>query len=66
MQFLCTFRKTWWLRMFKTFIREHICCRGCFFGEIKAIGVDKTHQILTESDKNTKIFKVPKFYAVFV
>ena len=41
MQFLCTFRKTWWLRMLKTFGKEQIRCRGCFFEEIKAIGVEK-------------------------
>ena len=54
MQFLCTFRKTWWLRMLKTFSKEQICCRGCFFEEIKAIGVEKMHQTSTEIDKNTK------------
>ena len=57
MQFLCTFRKTWWLRMFKTFSWEQIRCRGCFFGEKKAIGVEKMHQILTEIDKSTKQIK---------
>ena len=31
MQFLCTFRKTWWLRMLKTFSKEQIRYRGCFF-----------------------------------
>ena len=51
MQFLCTFRKTWWLRMFKTFKKEQISCRGGFFEEIKAIGVEKMHQIQTEIDK---------------
>ena len=54
MQLLCTFRKIWWLRMLKTFSKEQIRCRGCFFEEIKAIGVEKKHQILTEIDKNTK------------
>ena len=49
------FRKTWWLRMLKTFKKEQIRCRGCFFEEIKAIGVEKMHQILTETDKNKKI-----------
>ena len=46
MHFLCTFRKTWWLRMLKTFSKEQMRCRGCFFQEIKAIGVEKMHQIL--------------------
>ena len=41
MQFLCTFRKTWWLRMLQTFSKEQYRCRGCFFEEIKAIGVEK-------------------------
>ena len=41
MQFLRTFRKTWWLRMLKTFSKEQIRCRGCFVEEIKAIGVEK-------------------------
>ena len=54
MQFLCTFRKTRWLRMLKTISKEQIRCRGCFFEEIEAIGVEKMHQILTEIDKNTK------------
>ena len=54
MQFLCTFRKTWWLRMLKTFSEEQIRCRGSFFGEIRAIDVEKVHQIQTETDKNTK------------
>ena len=54
MQFLCTYRKTWWLRMLKTFSKEQIRCRDCSFEEIKAISVEKMHQILTEIDKNTK------------
>ena len=54
MKFLWTFRKTWWLRMLKTFSKEQIRCCGCFFEEIKTIGGEKTHQILTEIDKNTK------------
>ena len=54
MQFLCIFRKTWWLRMLKTFSKEQIRCRICFFEEKKGIGVEKTHQFLTEIDKNTK------------
>ena len=54
MQFLCTFRNTWWLRMLKMFSKEQISCRGCFFEDIEAIGVEKIHQILTEIDKNTQ------------
>ena len=54
MKFLCTFRKTWWLRALKTFSKEQIRCRDFFFEEIKAVGVEKMHQILTEIDKNTK------------
>ena len=54
MQFLCTFRKTWYFIKLKTFNKEQIRCRGCFFEEIKALGVEKMHQILTEIDKNTK------------
>ena len=54
MQFLCTFRKTWWLRMFKTFQKEQICCRGGFFEKIKAIGFEKMYQVQTEIDENTK------------
>ena len=57
MQFICIFRKTWCHRMLKTFKKEQISCRGCFFEEIKAIGVEKMHQILTEIDKNTTKFK---------
>ena len=53
-QFLFIFRKAWWLRMLKTFRNEQISCRGGFFEKIKAIGVEKMHQILTEIDKNTK------------
>ena len=41
MQFLCTFQKTWCLRMLKTFSKEQIHCRGCFFEKIKAIVVEK-------------------------
>ena len=51
MQFLCTFRKTWWLRMLNTLSKETIRCRDCFFEEIKAIGFEKMHQIQTETDK---------------
>ena len=56
MQFLYTFRKTWWLRMLKTFSKERFSCHGGFFEKIKAIGVEKMHQILTKIDKNTKKF----------
>ena len=66
MEFLCTFRKTWWLRMLKTFSREQIRCRCCFVDEIKTIDVEKMHQIHTEIDKNTKKIKFLIFYAVFV
>ena len=58
MRFLCTFRKTWWLRMAKTSKKEHIGCCGGFFEEIKAIGVEKMHQIQTENEKNTKKSKL--------
>ena len=34
--------------MLKTFSREQIRCLGCFSEEIKAIGVEKVHQMLTE------------------
>ena len=54
MQFLSIFRETWWLRMLKTFKKEQISCLGGFFGKVKAIGVEKMHQILTEIEKNTK------------
>ena len=40
--------------MVKTFKKKQISCRGGFFEEMKAIGVEKMHQILTEIDKNTK------------
>ena len=60
MQFLCTFRKTWWLRMLKTFKKEQISCHGGLFEEIKAIGVEKMHQIQSEIDKNTKKIKFLK------
>ena len=66
MQFLCTLRKTWCLRNLKTFSKEQIRCLGCFFEEIKAIDVEKMHQIRTEIDKNTKKIKILIFYAVFV
>ena len=51
MQFLCTFRRTWWLRMLKTFSKEQFRSRVCFFEEIKAIGVEKMHQVWTKIDK---------------
>ena len=57
MQFLCTFRKTWWLRILKTIKKQQMGCRGGFFEEIKVIGVEKLHQIQTEIDKNTKKIK---------
>ena len=31
MKFLCTFRKTWWLRKLKTFNKEQICCLNSTF-----------------------------------
>ena len=65
MQILCTFRKTWWLRMLKTFKKEPIRCRGGVFEEIKAIGVEKMHQIQTEIDKNTKKTKFLKLLCNF-
>ena len=40
MQFLSLFRKTWCLRMLKTFKQKRISCRGGFFEEMKAIGVE--------------------------
>ena len=65
MQILSTFRKTWWLRMLKTFSKEQIRCHGCFFEEIKAFVVEKVHQILTEIDKNTKINPILKILCDF-
>ena len=38
----------------KTSSKEQIRSRGCFFEEIKAIGVEKMHEIPTEFDKNKK------------
>ena len=52
--------------MLKTFKKEQVSCRGGFFEEIKAIGVEKMHQIQTEINKNTKKNEFWKFYAVFV
>ena len=65
MHFLCTFRKTWWLRMLKTFKNEKISCRGGVFEEIKAIGVEKMQQIQTEIDKNTKKNQILKYLCSF-
>ena len=59
MQFLSIFRKNWWLRTSKTIKKETIRCPGSFFEEIKAICVEKMHQIRTEIDKNTK--KISQF-----
>ena len=61
-----TFRKTWGLRMLKTFKKEHIRCCGCCFGEMKAIDVEKMHQFLTEIDKNTQKVKFLNLYGVFI
>ena len=66
MQFLRFFRKTWWLRMLKTFSMERILCRGCFFEEIKAIGVEKMHQIRTEIDEIHENSDFWNFYAIFM
>ena len=65
MQFMYTFRKTWWLRMLKTSKKEQISFLGIFFEEIKAIGVEKMHQIKTEIDKNTKKIKFLKILCSF-
>ena len=51
MQFLSSFRETWWLRMSKTKNKETILCPGGFLEEMKAICVEKTHQSWTEIDK---------------
>ena len=45
MHLLSIFRKTWWLRMSKTLNKEKIRCPGGIFEEIKAICVEKIHQI---------------------
>ena len=58
MQVLSICRKTWWLRISKTSNKEEIRCPGGFLEEIKAIGVEKMHQILTEIDKNTNKIKI--------
>ena len=57
MQFLSIFRKTWWLRMSKTLNKEKIRCPGGFLEEMKAICVEKMHQIWTEIEKKTKKIK---------
>ena len=62
LKFLCTFRKSWWRRMLKTFKAEQISCRGGF-EEINAVGVEKMHQIQTEIDERTE--KKIKFSTVF-
>ena len=51
MQFLSIFLATWWLRMSKTLNKEQIRCHGGFLEEIKAIFVEKMHQIWTEIDR---------------
>ena len=51
MQFLSIFRKPWWIRTSKTLKKEKIRCPGCLLEEIKAICVEKKHQIWTEIDK---------------
>ena len=66
MQFLSIFRKTWWLRMSKTFNKEQISCRGGFFEEIKAIGVEKMHQIQTEIEKKQKTNHIFENYMKFL
>ena len=47
MQILSIFRKNWWLRMSKTLSKEKIRCPGGLLEEIKAICVEKMHQIWT-------------------
>ena len=59
------FSKTWWLRMLKTIKKQQISCRGGFFEEIKAISVEKMHQIKTKNDKNTKNNKFSKILSSF-
>ena len=34
--------------------KEQISCRGCLFEEMKAIGVEKMHQVQTEIEKKEK------------
>ena len=64
MQFLFIFGKTWRLRMSKTLNKEKMRCPRGFFEEIKAIGVEKKRQNLTEIDRNTK-FQILKFLCSF-
>ena len=52
--------------MLKTFSKDQIRCRGYFYQEINAIGVEKIRQILSEIDKNPKKINFRKFHAVFV
>ena len=66
MQFLSTSRKTWWLRMSKTLNKGKIRCPGDFLEEIKAICVEKMHQIWTEIDKILENSDFWNFYAIFV
>ena len=66
MQFLAIFRKTWWLRMSKTLNKEKIRCPGGFLEEIKAICVEKMHQIWTEIDKILENSDFLHFYAIFM
>ena len=65
MHFLCTFRKTWWLRMLTMFKKERNKCRGGVFEEIKAIGVEKMHQIQSEIDKNKILKNLCSFGVLF-
>ena len=67
MQFLSIFRKTWWLRILKTFNKETIRCPGDFFEEVEAVCAGKMHQIHTKIDKKTKKFRFLKFFfSIFV
>ena len=52
--------------MLKAFSKEQNRCRGCFFEEIKAVGVEKKHQILTEIDKTPKKNQILKTLCSFV
>ena len=65
MQFLSTFRTTWWLRMSKPFNKEAIRCLGGFFEEIKAVCAGKMNQIQTEIEKNTKKCRFLKILCKF-
>ena len=44
--------------MLITFRKEQISCRGGFFEEIKAIGVEKMHQIQTKNTKKINFSKI--------